>query len=289
MRIFDCFTFYNELDLLQLRISELYDKVDYFVIVEANTTFTSKPKYFMYEKARARFAKWADKIIHVKVLDMPFSKNPWDNEKFQRDAIVRGIGSAEPDDIIIVSDLDEIPRPEAIDYIRQSQQSLFAMRMPLFNFKYNYMRLTPGHYDVWGMAARKSILDQTTPDLLRGLRFNFFDLPYQYSIDGCEVIEHAGWHFGYLGDNAYLRDKAQSFSHQEVNYPEFLANIDVDKSIAERKEWDRNQSARYGIVELDAYFPKMLLADRDRYSKEFILPEPELKIIDLLPPFPYNK
>ena len=251
MRIFDCFTFYNELDLLQLRISELYDKVDYFVIVEANTTFTSKPKYFMYEKARARFAPWADKIIHVKVQDMPMSKNPWDNERFQRDAIMRGIGSAEPDDIIIVSDLDEIPRPEAIDHMRQSQQSLFAMRMPLFNFKYNYMRLTHGHYDVWGMAARKSILDQTTPDQLRGLRFNFFDLPYQYSNDGCEVIEHAGWHFGYLGDNAYLRDKAQSFSHQEVNYPEFLANIDVDKSIAERKEWDRNQSARYGIVELE--------------------------------------
>lgn len=278
MRIYDCFTFYNELDLLEIRLQELYTTVDHFVIVEANQTFTNRAKAFLFEENKDRYSKYLDKIIHIRVEDMPGSSDPWDNERHQRNSIVRGLGDAEQNDIVIISDCDEVPRAQAIESMRTSTHPVFALRMPLYNFKFNYMRTTPGEYDCWAMAVRKGVLNEFTPDTIRNQRFNsgaFYN------------VEHAGWHFGYLGDNEYLRDKAQSFSHQEVNSPEFLAAIDVDKSIAERKEWDRNQSNRYEIVELDNYFPESIVNNQEQYSK-FILANPVTKSIDLLPSFPYN-
>ena len=71
MKIFDCFCFLNELELLELRLMELYDTVDYFVISEANKTHAGNPKEFIFEKNKKRYKKYLDKIIYVKVTDLP--------------------------------------------------------------------------------------------------------------------------------------------------------------------------------------------------------------------------
>ena len=185
----------------------------------------------------------------------------------------------------MVSDCDEIPRPQAVDYIRNSNQMIFALRMPIYNFKFNYMRTTPGEYDIWGMAARKHTFDAISPNTLRELRHSFANAPFQYSNEGCQVVEHAGWHFGYMGDRNYLIDKAQNFSHQEVNRPEFIAQIDIDASIREGKEWDRTSANQYTIVQLDEYFPKQL---QDPKYAAWILPDPAAQVLDFLPAYHYN-
>lgn len=287
MQIYDCFPFYNELDILELRITELYDYVDHFVLVEANTTYTSRPKPFYFEENKARFAKWLDKIIHIKVEDMPGNPDAWVNDVFQRNQIARGIVNAKPDDLILISDCDEIIRTEALEYMKTSKQSLFALRMTLHNFKFNYMKLNPDRYSPWSMAGRRSLFDDIAPDAFRQLRFQFFNAPYQFKNDGCEVIEHAGWHFGYMGDKEWLLDKAQSFAHTEVNTPEFLAQIDPDVAIATRTEWNLNSDARYEIVELDSYFPKTIINNREKYQK-YILDNPVTTPLALLPAYPYN-
>lgn len=287
MKIYDCFTFYNELDLLELRLEELYNHVDHFVLVEANTTYTSRPKPFYFADNKSRYSKYLDKIIHVQVEDMPGHPDAWVNDRFQRDQIFRGIESADPNDLILVSDLDEIIRPEAIDYMRNSSQSLFALRMTLHNFKFNYMKVNPDRYAVWGMAGRRSFFDDIKPDAFRQLRFSFMDSPYQFQNDGCEVVEHGGWHFGYMGDKEWLVDKAQSFAHTEVNRPDFIAQIDPEASIAAKTEWNRSSDHRYEIVELDSYFPKTILNNQEKYQK-FILDNPVAKALDLLPAYPYN-
>lgn len=287
MKIFDCFTLYNELDLLELRLAELYDHVDYFVIVESDHTFTNRSKPFNFLDSAARFSRWSDKIRYVKVEDSPKSSNPWDNEHFQRNAIMRGIADADANDVVIVTDVDEIPRPAAVDYLRGSDQTLFALRMPIYNFRFNYMKVNPDRYNIWGMAARRSAFNDIMPNSLRDLRFSFFDAGYQFQNSGCEVIEHGGWHFTYMGNNEQLRDKAQSFSHQEVNNPEFLGQIDVAASIAQRTSWDRSSSDVYEIVELDTYFPKYLQANQDQYQ-HWILDNPVTRALDLLPAYPYN-
>jgi hypothetical protein len=287
MKIYDCFTFYNELDLLELRLSELYDKVDHFVIVESNQTFTNRAKSFNLYDHTDRFKPYLDKVIYVQVTDMPSSANPWDNEHFQRNAIVRGLTRADDNDIIIISDVDEIPRTQAVDYMRRSDQTLFAMRMPIFNFKFNYMKLSPDRYNIWGMAARCRVLKEITANSLRDMRFGFFSSEYQFANNGCEVVEHAGWHFSFLGDREYLIDKAQSFSHQEINTPEFLAQIDVEKSIANRMHWGNFGDDRYEIVDLDNYFPKYLCDNQNKYQ-QYILNNPVTQARALLPEFPYT-
>lgn len=286
-KIYDCFPFYRELDLLELRLEELYDHVDHFVLVEADTTYTSRPKPFLFEENKSRYTKYLDKIIHVKVEDMPHHPDAWVNDRFQRDQIFRGIESADQNDLILVSDLDEIFRPEAIEQMSNSEQSLFAVRMSLHNFKFNYMRVSPDPYQIWGMAGRRHLFNDIKPDAFRQLRFNFMNSPYQFSNNGCEVIEHGGWHFGYMGDKDWLLDKAKSFAHTEVNTPEFLAQIDPAESIKAKTSWARNSSDRYEIVEIDDYFPKALINNLDKYQ-QYILDNPVTKALALLPPYPYN-
>jgi Glycosyltransferase family 17 len=282
MKIYDCFTFYNESELLEIRLKELYNTVDHFVIVESNQSFTNKPKTWNFD--RNRFKDYLDKIIYIQVTDMPGGNDPWKNETHQRNAIIRGLTNAEVDDIIIISDVDEILRAEAVESMRNSGQTLWALRMPLFNFKFNYMRCNPGQYDIWAMAARKSVFEYITPDTLRGMRFQFMATTFKYTNDGFQVVEHAGWHFSYMGD---VKDKIQNFSHQEANTPEKLEQFDVSTSIRERKEWDRTQQNEYKIVEFTDYFPKSVV-DSPEYQHQ-VLPEPEANVFDIIPAYCYTK
>jgi hypothetical protein len=155
--------------------------------------------------------------------------------------------------------------------------------MSFHNFKFNYMRVSPGEYDIWGMACKRNILNEISPTKFRNLRFQYMSAPYQYKNNGCEVIEHGGWHFGYMGDNAWLADKARNFAHTEVNRPEFIEQIDLENSIANRQHWGNFGPERYAIVELNDYFPKSVL-----HYPAFILDNPEANPYNLLPPFPYQ-
>ena len=117
--IYDCFPFFNELDVLDIRLHVLNDVVDKFVIVEASFTHTGNPKDFIFEQNKGRFADFADKIIHIKLTEKPDppscgipDERKWFLENFQRNAIVQGLSAAKPTDIIMVSDCDEIPDPK---------------------------------------------------------------------------------------------------------------------------------------------------------------------------------
>jgi hypothetical protein len=282
MIIYDCFTFYNEFDLLELRFKELYDHVDYFVIVEADRTFTNRIKPFHFQQHRDRYARWEDKIIYHTV-SLPGDPDAWVNERFQRNSILDAVRDVGPDDLIVISDVDEIPRAAAVDYMRTSGQTVYALRMPIYNFKFNYMKLDPDRYNIWAMAARRAVFRGLTPDQLRNMRFNFFGMPYQHQQQGFEVVEHGGWHFGYMGNTEYLVDKAQSFSHTEVNRPDFINQIDPEASIQARTSWDRNSADKYEIVAIDEYLPQAVTDYPDR-----LIAGATVKAIDLLPKYAYN-
>ena len=89
--VYDCFTFFNELELLELRLHELAGVVDKFVLVEATRTFTNKPKPLYFQENRARFAAFENKLVHVVVADLPDSSDAWVVERFQRNAIGHGL------------------------------------------------------------------------------------------------------------------------------------------------------------------------------------------------------
>lgn len=137
--IFDCFTFFDELELLDIRLHEHSAVVDKFVIVEAKATFQGGEKPLYFERNKHLFKKFQEKIIHV-VVDFPdviknkLSKRHdanWGREYFQRDQISRGLAGASKDDLIIVSDVDEIISAgkliEAIETRRKHDLTIFEM------------------------------------------------------------------------------------------------------------------------------------------------------------------
>jgi hypothetical protein len=280
MKIYDCFIFYNEFELLDLRIAEMYDHVDYMVLVEGNTTFQNQPKNFNFAQ-RAKDYEHLTKLIYIGVEDMPMSPDPWENERYQRDSIMLGIEDAADDDLIIISDVDEILRPENIDQLRKNQADIYGFRMPLFNFKFNYMLSTQDKYYVWSGALKKKFL--RSPEDFRRQRHALNNLAWQYNDGVIQIIEHAGWHFTYLGNDDFAKNKIQSFAHADDNRPEVLNKIDIDASIKLGRgiKLD-NPDYLFTPVLADDYLPGTIIKNTSKY-KNFLLTEAEQSARDLLP------
>ena len=269
MKIYDCFPFYNELDLLDLRLAELYDHVDYFVIVEATTTFQSNPKELYLKDNWDRYARYHDKMIHIVVDDAPGDPDAWVNDIFQRNAIMRGLDGADDEDIIIVEDADEILRPEIIDHMRANPKDIMGFRVPYFNFKLNYLLVNNQEsYHVWSVACKRKYLE--APDAFRGTRFNLTQLPLDYEDETIRMYEHAGWHFTYLGDDEFIRNKIKSFAHTELNTDDVLSKINVEDMIKRGVGFNPLDSRPFIQVAVDDYFPKTVVDNIEKYQDRIL-------------------
>jgi hypothetical protein len=268
MKIYDCFTFLNEFDLLDLRIAEMYDHVDYMVLVEADHTFQNEPKHFNFKNRMKEYEHY-DKLIYIGVEDMPLSPDPWVNERHQRDSIMLGIEDAADDDVIIIGDIDEIIRPSTIQELRKQQAQIYGFRMPLFNFKFNYMLVTQDCYSVWSGAIQKGLLE--SPEEFRRQRHSLNNLGWNYNDGSVAVIEHAGWHFTYLGNDEFARNKIQSFAHADDNRPEILNQINVEESIRQGRgiKLD-NADYQFKPVLLDDYLPTTVINNQDTYCDRIL-------------------
>jgi hypothetical protein len=280
MKIYDCFLFFNELDLLELRLREHYDHVDHFVIGESNLSFTGQPKPYHLLDNWERFQPWADKIIRVEITDLdPSAPDAWRNEAQSRENLLRGLDTAEPNDIIFLSDCDEILRDTTWQRMRESTAREFGFRMPMFYFRLNYMQTHPTKWWEGGSAVRKGLLDQGI-EALKTRNEPWGPMEYlrrsRHSIGVSEmsVITHAGWHFGWLGDDQAARNKLANFAHQELNRPDLLEKLDLELSISRGRGLfaDAPDTAdQHVTVAVDDYFPRAVLVDRPRWE-QYIIP-----------------
>lgn len=256
MAIYDCFTFFNELDILELRLEELDACVDHFVIGEATRTFSNEPKPLHFAENRDRFARFLPKIIHVAIDDLPAEGDAWDREAFQRDALVRGLGTAKPDDIIMVSDVDEIPFPANI--ARLTREAMHG-RIWFIECDYYTYKLNLAIEDKWvGLCAIRAIQKKHLPSMqtfraFRARQSRRLPMPINQAINIAKnvfrvgrplshvLVEHGGWHFTFMNTPEKIRYKIASYAHQERNTPEFnsLENIqrliDQERSVCGRR------------------------------------------------------
>lgn len=124
-KIVDGFTFFNELDLLEIRLKYLYDVVDYFVIVEADTSFNGEAKQMFFKENSERFSPFMNKIIYVPINMKSYEdekKVAWKREEFQRNSILNGLINLDitETDLILISDVDEIPDIEILKSIKSN-------------------------------------------------------------------------------------------------------------------------------------------------------------------------
>jgi hypothetical protein len=172
-------------------------------------------------------------------------------------------------DVVLMCCVDEIIRKEAFDYMRNTNYKHYSLLMPIFYCKYNYVGLQ--EYKSWAMGLRG---DFTNP---RELRDRVRVQPHEHAI-----LHNAGWHFSYLGDEKWIKNKLKSFSHTEVNTPEVRKAIDIKDIVNTGRDLFNRPGFRWVGVDLDSYFPKTLLENKKKY-KNFILQNTGNSMKDLLP------
>jgi hypothetical protein len=221
-KFIDCFTFYNELDILKFRLKELDDVTDNFVIVESNYTHAGKPKPLFFQDNKELFNDYNHKIVHIIVEDMPNNGNAWSNEKHQRICILRGLKtlSLDSNDLVSITDADEIPDSKTIlDLKQKGLEFVAALKMDLYYYNLNSQIL-----DKWTSAkiVPYKIFQRKSPQDIRETAGN--------------IIDRGGWHFSYFGDPSFIENKLKNFAHQEYNRQRFTDTNIIAKRIESNED-----------------------------------------------------
>jgi len=254
--VYDCFTFFNEVDLLELRFNELYDYVDKFVIVEAEEGFSGPHHDFVFEKIQnqERFSKFLDKVVYIKVMS-PIkspSQHVWHRENFIKNQVMRGLKNCNPDDLILFSDADEFPPRDMVPKLAEAIKTT-----PIIVTLQNCYRYYLNRYaSKWmGTIAIRYDLLTDGPVSYRKHHPNGYRSHICFSghreIDGITVpVWEGGWHFTKMeGFDKYL-EKIQNYTHFDQPHPDTPQEY-------------KYSIEHYGLVPIDTTYPTFVLENID--------------------------
>lgn len=222
MALFDCFTFFNELDILDIRFKQHDSFVDKFVIVESKKTFTGLDKTLFFEENKDTFKKYLHKIIHIIVDELPESQDPFVREHYQRNMIQSALKTATAADTIIISDVDEIIREDAARAAVEFD-GYVELNMPMFQFYLNLMQSSSGWSAPYAFKHKyiEHITQFQSLSLARWTRNEI--IPYFESLNKFKRIMNSGWHFTHLGGIDKMITKFQSYSHFNDLWPQTMS------------------------------------------------------------------
>jgi hypothetical protein len=248
--IYDCVTFYDEFDLLEIRLRALEDVVDVFVVCEAPFTFRGKPKPLYLRDGLARFERWKDRLV-VLTYPGPAAEDPWKNEWGQRDYLIEGLRTAAPDDLVLLGDCDEIPDPRNAAR-RPSASGGIVGHIQSLCLGFLNVVCTEPWIGTRAIEAGSIARYQT----LSGVRLQ--------AIGDLERVT-GGWHLSSLGGAAILAQKMQSYSHSDFDVPYYRDQYRLDLLF-------RGAHDNVIFTPLDPAYPAFLLEEA-RWSV-YIMPEP---------------
>lgn len=245
MEVVDITLFNNELDILDLRVKILEDFVDHFFLLEATTTHQGGPKENLastYEHPK----------VHVITFDFPQGMGNWDRVAFHRnypiDFTSYGIGE---DAIIVTSDLDEIPDPKAIAWLKDNfnPEILYSFEQKMFQYYLNVRNYS----EEWNgtRACSVRMYKEWGSERLRNSQHLSMTFP------------DAGWHWSFLGGEKMIEEKIRSFAHTEYLNEDTLSNI---KTRLMNNEDVFNRGHRLETVEIDETFPDYIRNNQDKLS-----------------------
>jgi beta-1,4-mannosyl-glycoprotein beta-1,4-N-acetylglucosaminyltransferase len=276
-KVFDCFTFFNELDLLEIRLHEHSQIVSHFVLAEATHTHTGHPKPLYFQENRSRFAPFLDRITHIVVNNLPLGGvSEADNcrrEYAQRNALSRGLDGARSDDYLIVSDVDEIIRADAIEDVIKRPGVFPAVH--LFELRWFYYFLNYEKPRCWlGSGPRMvSMRHYSTPQALRDIhppdeqrpwprRLRWMRRNYGRLMD-YSVHRNAGWHFSYMGGIDAISKKLTSYAHV---HPDALKERPyIAQRVAAGRSYDPADPDSLTLGTIDNSFPAYLHRNIERF------------------------
>lgn len=282
MKVYNCFQLFNELDLAEIRIQENWDVTDYFVISESNFTHSGNPKPYYLLENWDRFKQYESKIRRIQVDEtleeqkefFPFDSNEWVREKYQRFALRRGLEDLEDDDLVIISDCDEVPRADLIKLIKEDENKYnrYLLNVVHFHFRLNYMRVKP-------QVAYGNIIVIRGNSFTNPMREREYTFPWVGLPKNTVVLEHGGWHWSDFGNDEHVINKLKSFCHLDQNNKKILDNIKLDWLIENKYDRDNTFEPKFEYVKIDEYYPKCILENLEKYN-HMIIPNAEFTVTD---------
>lgn len=273
--VYDCIPFFNELDILKLRLNILNPIVDKFIIEEATVTFSGEPKELCFEKNKEMFGEFLSKIEYIVVDNSPVETTTHLRDKFQKNALVKGLKDATEEDVIILSDVDEIPNPETLkkiiaefdpDKIYHFAQRMFYCFINMEEVSGNLLSITGDFPDVerkmWlgtKVFSKKNIPERGIIELREA----------SVKAPNAVRVADGGWHFGYMGSrqetdvSKRIGTKVVAAAHQEYNNQDTLAEA-RDRLILGQDMFGRD--AWFERVEVDESYPAYLLEHIEEYQ-----------------------
>lgn len=293
IKIYDVFCFFNELDLLEIRLNILDPYVDHFVIYEASRTFSGDPKPLYFQENRHRFKKWEHKIIHYVVDNVPKNEDDlqgrlyankdldiinreiivnsltsdlvtrndqewfhWAREFYIKESVIKALTNIGDEDICYVSDLDEIWNPEiTIDY---SKDDIFKPMQVGYQYYFN----NRSDEDPWFGWSGTIV---TKFKNIKALGINHVRSHPKMGRASYTFLKNGGWHFGFMGGYEGARRKIEESNHFYYNTKEALSELQnmISKNKDHRKRGIKLWKDERGL-------PQYILDNREKYKKIFL-------------------
>jgi len=271
MKLYDCCMYFDEDLMLDLRLNTLNKHVDKFVIAEATREHSGKEKKLNFDIKN--FSHFKDKIIYLVIEDLPinvkskkknWTPNHW-RDQYQRNSLIRGFEKCNENDLIMISDIDEIPDPKKLPEFKiKNKYACFLQKN--FQSKLNLQNITDKYWMGTKICQKKYL---KSPQWLRDIKTKKRPFWKFYKPKEPQLILDGGWHFSFLKKPKDIAKKIKAYSHQEFYKDEFINEKKISERINNNVDlFDRN--INYKKVELDKSFPEYIFNNKDLF-KEWIV------------------
>ncbi len=262
MAIFDCFQYFNEEHIADLRFNILNEFVDFFVIVESTVNHQGQSRKLHFDMNK--YKKFKNKIIYIAVDDTPenIKKSHVGGESLveqhQRNSIRKGLNKCQDNDLVILSDVDEIPDLNKLNIFDKNKYGVFSQKM--FMYKLNLLNLDENKWHGSKICLKKNL---KSPQWLRNLKFKRYSF---WRIDkprNLQIIDNGGWHFAYMQSPENISKKIKSFAHGEFNMKEFSDEEKIQIKIKKNEDiFGRGYSIKK--IEIDESYPKYIINNKEK-------------------------
>jgi len=258
MKIYDCFMYFDEEVVVDVRLHALNEFVDYFVIVESSFTHKGDSRELKFN--HKKFEKFKDKIIYIvdeqiysqteeiKTEDNEGEKsrksifNAAYRENGQRNLIVKGLEEANDEDLILISDVDEIPKLSGLNF-KNVNEKIILFKQDMFYYKFN-LHLPNLIWTGTKGCKKKNLVNPQWLRNIKDRKYSFFRIDTFFSktkYTSIKIISDGGWHFSNIKTPKEIEHKLKSYLHHREFDEQPLSIDEIDKII-------KNKQAIYDLT-----------------------------------------
>ena len=261
MKLFDCFMYNNEDLLLELRLQTLSKFVHKFIIVESCFDHQGNKKKLTFKINN--FLIFKNKIKYIVLNKFPNDLSSWERENYNRNFIIKGLNDAKPEDYIMISDLDEIPKISNLKIFEKRKYTAFKQKM--FYYRFNLHNISEPDW-IGSKVCKKKYLK--SPQWLRNQKVKKY--PF-WRIDkiNWNIIEDGGWHFSFVMSDNSIKKKIESYAHSEFNKKNYKDIKNIKKNISLKKDLF-GRPFKFIKIKNHKKLPKYLLLNKKKFSKFLI-------------------